>query len=281
VTTLGGASALALYEDSVGSNASFLYVSGPSDDTLNVFSVDGASGDVSQRPGVSLSAGSQGSLVISGDDDGSALYSAGSSLITLFTREASGALTELDQIDARADDLALSADDSVLFAVDTAAGSLTAYNATSLALLDSLATTDIIGLAGASDVATDADGFIYVTSSSGDALSVFTYDAASGTLSHIQTRQNGSDGVRGMTAPSDVQVSPDGQFVLVSGRDSNALSVFQKRQVLNPDTLQLEPNGDLVFVQVLRDNVAGVDGLGRSASLSVSVLNPGTAPKPA
>ena len=72
------------------------------------------------------------------------------------------------------------------------------------------------------------------------------------------------------------QVSPDGRFVLVSSRDSNALSVFQKRQVLNPDTLQLEPSGELVFVQVLRDNVGGVDGLGRAAAISVAVLNPGT-----
>jgi 6-phosphogluconolactonase (cycloisomerase 2 family) len=265
VTTLGGASALALYEVTVGSNPSFLYVAGPTDATLNVFSVNGTTGEVSLQPGVSLAAGSQGSLAIS-SGDGSALYSGGSSLITRFARDAaSGALTQTDQFGARADDLALSADGSVLFAVDTMAGTLSAYDADDLAYLDSLGTADVGGLAGASDVATDADGFIYVTSASGDALSVFTFDAVSGRLSHVQTRTNGSDGVRGMTAPSDVQVSPDGRFVLVSGRDSNALSVFQKRA-----------NGDLVFVQVLRDNVGGVDGLGRPASISVSVLNAGT-----
>ena len=58
-------------------------------------------------------------------------------------------------------------------------------------------------------------------------------------------------GVRGIAGPTDVTLTPDQSFVLVTGAPSDAVAVFQR-----------DANTEkLVFVQVLRNNIGGVGGL--------------------
>lgn len=108
------------------------------------------------------------------------------------------------------------------------------------------------GLFGASDIAVSPDGgFLYVTSQNGDALSVYRITSATQPLVLVQTLHNGTDGVRGLSGPTDVAVTPDGKYVIAVGGSGNTLAVFSR----DPAT------GKLIFAQVVRDNVGGMQGL--------------------
>ncbi|NJN23714.1 MAG: lactonase family protein [Acaryochloridaceae cyanobacterium RL_2_7] len=65
-------------------------------------------------------------------------------------------------------------------------------------------------------------------------------------------------------APTAVELTPDGQYVLVTGADSNTLAVFQ---IVNAST------GQLQFAQVKRNNVGGTQGLDRPTSLAINATS--------
>ncbi|WP_210178256.1 LamG-like jellyroll fold domain-containing protein [Methylosinus sp. R-45379] len=152
------------------------------------------------------------------------------------------------------------------YSVNASTGSLTAANATTGASQTLAGATN--GLVGASDVAVSPDGgFVYVTSQSGNALSVFEVTSSTTQpLVFVETLRNGADGVRGLDAPTDVAVTADGQYVLVTARGANDISVFQRDQ----------QTGALGFVQVVRDAVGGVRGLLTPTSLILGPQNGST-----
>ncbi|WP_244542489.1 lactonase family protein [Devosia psychrophila] len=121
-----------------------------------------------------------------------------------------------------------------------------------------------LGLDGASDVATygaPGSAFVYVTARDGNTIAVFSN--SNGLLTHVQTLRNGQDGVKGLAGPADVQVTPDGRYVIVLGSAGDTLAVFQRQA----------GDGTLVFAQVVRDNVGGISGLGGPASLAFGGLS--------
>ncbi|MEJ2392690.1 MAG: PKD domain-containing protein [Gammaproteobacteria bacterium] len=102
------------------------------------------------------------------------------------------------------------------------------------------------------------DRFVYVTSQSTNTLSVFERISGGGGLTLVQTVENGADGVRGMVQPSDVEVTPDGKYVLVTGADGDAVVVFER----NADT------GKLLWAQTVRNDLRGVRGLHMPTSVT-------------
>jgi len=103
-------------------------------------------------------------------------------------------------------------------------------------------------------------GHVYVASYGDDAVAVFRRDAVSGDLSFVQTLKDGEGGVDGLRGAQAVAVSPDGSEVHVLGSRADALTIFP-RDVLT---------GELTFLQMLKDNRNGVDGLNSAWSLAFS-----------
>ncbi len=119
------------------------------------------------------------------------------------------------------------------------------------------------GLDRASSVAvSNNDRFIYITGRDSDSISVFERDLATDTLALVDTIHNGVNGVRGLEGASAVKLTPDGNYVVVSGEESDALAVFQ---IADADT------GRLQFAQLLRNNVGGTLGLKGPGSLAFAM----------
>lgn len=106
------------------------------------------------------------------------------------------------------------------------------------------------------------------SNSAGDgALVVFGRDSLSGSLTdrqqitnlQTQTRDGETVTVDGLAGARDVLISPDGAHLYVAGFDDDAVAVFERDPV----------NGRLFFLQVVRDNIGPVDGLGGPNALAM------------
>jgi 6-phosphogluconolactonase (cycloisomerase 2 family) len=155
--------------------------------------------------------------------------------------------------------LATSVDGTLLYVASAGTDTLRVLNASTLATLQTLAGPATAGLDGASAIATSSDDrFVYVTARDGDSVSVFARSGSA--LTHVQTLVNGTDGVRGTLGASDVALSPDGRFVMVTGSESNAIAVFGRDAA----------SGRLSFLQVVRNGVGGTSGLVAPTALVAS-----------
>lgn len=100
------------------------------------------------------------------------------------------------------------------------------------------------------------------------ALAVFARNTLSGELSvrqlienlSLQPTPNGNLTIDGLAGARTVVVSDDDLFVYVLGYDDDAIAVFKRDPV----------SGELTFIQVLRDNIGAVDGLGGPSALVLS-----------
>ena len=150
---------------------------------------------------------------------------------------------------------------SYTYFVDAASGSLRVVDGANNVV--QTLNGQLAGLTGASDVAVSPDGgFVYVTSRSGDTLAVYQVTGSAQPLVLVQTLINGADGVRGLSGPTDVSVTPDGKYVIAISGSGDTLAVFQR----NPVT------GALVFAQVVRDNVGGIHGLDGPTAMTFGAI---------
>lgn len=80
---------------------------------------------------------------------------------------------------------------------------------------------------GPRHIAFSADGhFAYLISEMGAALTVFAYDARSGSLKELQTLSTLPAGFSGAKSGAEVQVHPSGRFVYASNRGHDSIAVF-------------------------------------------------------
>jgi 6-phosphogluconolactonase (cycloisomerase 2 family) len=116
------------------------------------------------------------------------------------------------------------------------------------------------GLAGARGVAVSPDGHhVYVTGSEDDAVAILRRDAALGTLVPLGMVRDGIGGVDGLNGARALVISDDGAHLYAAAAVDNAVSVFGRDA----------QNGQLEFLQVLRDGVGGVDGLDLARGLTL------------
>jgi len=99
----------------------------------------------------------------------------------------------------------------------------------------------------------------YVAAFNDHAL-VFERDPQSGALNPVQDLMDGEDGVDGLNAAVAVAVSPDGANVYYAANYDHGVSAFQR----DPGS------GQLTWLQVLKNGLGGVSGLGEPNGLTVS-----------
>ena len=131
----------------------------------------------------------------------------------------------------------------VLFSRNTTTGDLT-YIAT---YVDG--ENNVTGLNEPVALAISPDGKnLYVAGKEDDAIVVFSRDATTGKLAHVETEVNDAGGVEQMVDPDAVSVTPDGLNVYVAG--DTALTVFRR-----------QPNNDgkLKFVESEQGEGGGTD----------------------
>ncbi len=111
----------------------------------------------------------------------------------------------------------------------------------------------IQGLEGVNALTVSPDGqYVYAASFTNNALVVFQRQESDGRLKFFQVIQDDSNDVDGLANASSVSVSPDNAFVYVTGFSDTAVAVFSRDAV----------SGVLNFVEVHKNGVAGVQGLG-------------------
>jgi uncharacterized repeat protein (TIGR01451 family) len=117
------------------------------------------------------------------------------------------------------------------------------------------------GLDGAGGVAVAPDGrHVYVGGNVDNAVAVFSRNSGTGVLTFVEVKKDGVGGVDGLAGARGVAISPDGRNVLVAGQTDNAVANFTR----NSST------GALTFLEMKKDAVGGVDGLGGASGIAVA-----------
>ena len=104
---------------------------------------------------------------------------------------------------------------------------------------------------------------VYVVTEWDSTLVAYSRDANTGTLTLIEVEQDGVGGVDGLATAIDVALSPDGNHVYAAGPGDDAVAIFARNTI----------TGELVYVDLVKDGVAGVDGLNSAFALQVSPDN--------
>jgi 6-phosphogluconolactonase (cycloisomerase 2 family) len=243
---------------------------GADPDSIVVFSRDAATGSltfVQDRSGDLGAVGLFQSIVIPEAGDRVHVASFNTGTVATWARDAAtGALTFLDAISPGGSfavlDVAQSPDGRHLYA---ARGDDGVYALATAVLrfvqFQQDGVASVGGLDGASGVAAAPNGLhVYVAGALDDAVALFDFDRETRAASFVESWVDGSGGIDGLDGATDVALSPDGAHVYVSGSADGAVAVFGR----NAGT------GALVFLEVERDGVAGVDGLAGANALALS-----------
>ena len=115
------------------------------------------------------------------------------------------------------------------------------------------------GLYSAGELVVSNDGyFIYVTAYDDDAVSWYQRDPVSGALTWLGMVKDAIGGVDGIDGARDILLSPDDQFLYVTGQVDSAIACFERNQT----------SGSLSYLSTYRDGANGMDGLGAVTSIA-------------
>ncbi len=118
------------------------------------------------------------------------------------------------------------------------------------------------GLAEAYSVIVSSDGkYVYVAGGGDDAVAVFNRNETTGTLSFVDIREDEVGDIGGLAgATSSMIISPDDKHLYIATWLDDTVTVFSRNGT----------TGALGFVEIQRDGVGGIDGLGGTVSAMVS-----------
>jgi 6-phosphogluconolactonase (cycloisomerase 2 family) len=120
--------------------------------------------------------------------------------------------------------------------------------------------------------------FVYATSQSEDALTVLRRKKPSQKLVHVQTYQDGVDGVINLESPQSVEISPDNRYAYVTASSTNSLHMLEHNDetgivyadgikinglggvhgMVSPAGIAVSPNSEFVYVSGVESNSIAV-----------------------
>ncbi len=258
----------------ISSDGNHVYVASFYEDSITLFSRNSSNGTLTyQQVYTNGSDGITGlsrltTLVISPDGKHVYVPISSSDSIVIFSRNSGdGTLTyvdtlvdDLDEIDGLdgAIDIAFSSDGEDAYVVGSTESSVTHFtrNSSTGALTFQTKVTDDDG--GVDNLSTPHraaispdDKHIYVTSRIEDAVTVFSRDAGAGTLTFVEAKVHGHDGINTLDRAHGVAISPDGASVYISSLSSQSITVFSRDS----------STGQLTFQEAHKHNVDWVTGL--------------------
>lgn len=260
-----------------------VYAVGDWDDGLAVFSRDGTTGRLTfvevQKEGIGGVDGLEGAVAVEVSPDNRHVYVAGSleDSVAVFSRDSTtGALTfvavyndETGGVDgiSGASAIAFSPDGRHLYATGYYGDSLAVFNRDSvtgeLTFLEAFydGTGGVDGLGGAYGVTMSPGGeHLYVAGEFDDAVALFSRDNATGRLTFVEAVFDGVGGIDGLEGAIEIAVSQDGSHLYVAGWFDDSIVTFSRNSV----------TGVLTFVQMQKDDTAGVNALRGARSVIVS-----------
>ena len=267
----------------VSGDGHHVYVSGPFDAALAIFSRDSVTGALTFVDaivdGLNGVEGLSGVAGLALNPAGDNLYVAGAfdASVSIFARNSiSGELTYTSsRFDGEGDadglsdiqSVAVSPDGRHVYAANGFGDEVSVFRRDELAgkvlfvqlLSDNIDGVD--GLSEASGVTISADGkFVYVVSHTDDAVAVFSRDAITGELTFVEAKFDGLAGVNGLNGASFVAISPDTANLYVASSDEDAVAVFARNKT----------TGKLTFVEVKQTGSSGITTLDGARSLAIS-----------
>ena len=296
-TTTGALTFVEIYKDGVGGvdgllgtisvyvspDGNHVYAAGVNDHAVAVFSRNSTTGALTfVEFHVDGSAGVDGILgarFVTVSPDGKHTYVAGTldNAVAVFSRSTTtGALTYVttskDEV-AGVDGLGgifsvtVSPDGKHAYAAGGSDDAVAAFSRNSTTGALTFVTTSKDGVGGVDGlnfvvaVTVSPDGkHVYATGNTDDAVAVFSRNSTTGALTFVEVHKDTDVGIDGLNGAFPVSVSPDGDHVYVGGDVDDAVAVFSRNST----------TGALTWVEVHKDDVAGVDGLNGPTSLTVS-----------
>jgi 6-phosphogluconolactonase (cycloisomerase 2 family) len=269
VTGLSGAEGVVVSPD-----GNFVYVAGEFDSSVAVFRRNPTTGTLTfvecKRDGSGGVDGLGGAAFLTMSPDGNHVYAVGlnDNSVAVFSRNpTTGTLTFVEcKKDGSGGVDGLSGACGVAISPDGRSVYVAGYRDNAVAAFSRNLTTGALtymgcskdgsggvdGLEGAAAVTVSPDGgSVYVASYGDDAVAVFSRNAATGALSYVECKKDGSGSVDGLDFAIGVAISPDGSDVYVTGYYDAAVAVFRR----NPAT------GALTFVEYKKDGSDGVSTL--------------------
>lgn len=286
----GGPTITAAFAVEVSRDGKNVYAGSPSSNNVAAFSRDANTGAltfVANYHGPDLGLQSAGVVSLSISPDDKSVYSITGSMdgLVVFSRNSSdGRLTLVEEhrdgvngnllgqayspTHSPINNMAVSADNAFVYvsATDDNAVSVFARNSLTGALTLASTVVDgaggVDGIQGASSLVLSPDNqFLYVSGQLEDSVAIFSRNTATGALTYVGKRTQGSDGISTLDGARSLAVSPDGRYVYVSANISNAITVFNRNAV----------TGDLSLATSVTQGTGGVDGIG---SVSGMVTDP-------
>ena len=278
VNGLNGATSVTVSPD-----GNHVYAVGEFDDAVAVFSRSSMTGALTfvefRKDGVGGVDGLNGAFSVTVSPDGRHLYAAGweEAAVAVFGRNSTtGALTFVEaQRNGTGGvsglrgvrSVAVSSDGKHLYTAGEVDDAVAVFsrNSTTGALtfveLQRDGEGGVDGLDVVHSLAVSPDGrHLYTAGGADSAVAVFSRNSTSGALTFVEVHRDGVGGVDGLDVAVSVTVSPDGSHLYAAGLGDSAVAVFSRNST----------TGVLAFVEVQRDGVGGVDGLGGAHSVAAS-----------
>jgi len=266
----------------ISSDGKHIYAAGHADNKVVIFSRNETTGLLNYvdaiQDNVNFVNGLGGAFSIFVSPDGSNVYVTGvyDNALAIFQRDAiSGALTFLEiQEDGQngVDFLAFpfnvsgSADGNYIYALGANDNAINVFERNSTNGLLTFKEALVDGNTGVSEmnypvnIAVSPDGNQIYTAVNGSGAAVVFKKESNGSLSFTESQTNGTSGITGLGRPYSLSVSPDGKNVYAAAYDDNSVVMFTRS----------EESGDLTYLDMVKDDENGVDGLFRAHAITVS-----------
>jgi 6-phosphogluconolactonase (cycloisomerase 2 family) len=111
------------------------------------------------------------------------------------------------------------------------------------------------------NIASSTDGrFVYVTSTTDNAVSLFSRDTTTGALTLVSVYTDNIASVDGLQAASSAKLSPDGKHLYVTGQGESSVAIFSVNST----------SGELTYLAKVTHGTGGITNMQGSRSLAIS-----------